>query len=84
MASSLGGSGDKIKLVPQNGNLNTGAWKRMEDRWREALQDGKPVHVKIENVYDGSSIRPESFNITYRIGNDRPVEVTFKNAPGGR
>ncbi|KAI95293.1 FhaB [Rhodomicrobium udaipurense JA643] len=84
VASSLGGSGDKINLVPQNGNLNTGAWKRMEDRWREALQDGKPVHVKIENVYDGSSIRPESFNITYRIGNDRPVEVTFRNAPGVR
>ena len=84
IASSLGGPGDKINLVPQNGNLNNGTWNRLEDTWRKALQDGKPVHVSIENVYNGNSIRPESFNITYQIGTERPKQVVFANAPGGK
>lgn len=84
IASSLGGPGDKLNLVPQNGDLNNGAWNRLEDTWRKALQNGKPVHVSIENVYNGNSIRPESFNITYQIGNERPKQVVFANAPGGK
>jgi filamentous hemagglutinin len=55
----------------------------MENSWAEALKEGKPVKVSIEPVYSGKSIRPESFNVTYRIGNERPVEHIFKNSPGG-
>ncbi len=83
IATIMNGPGEKLNLVPMNGNLNKGAWKQMENSWAEALKDGKPVAVTIEPVYAGKSIRPESFNVTYRIGNERPVEHIFKNSPGG-
>ncbi|MCV4344077.1 DNA/RNA non-specific endonuclease [Pseudomonas capsici] len=54
-----------------------------ENTWVDVLKDGKFVSVKVEPVYSGSSIRPDRFNVKYLIGGGRPVNVDFKNAPGG-
>lgn len=67
-----------------NSNLNRGEWKKMENSWADALKNGKQVNVKIEPVYSGQSGRPSSFNVTYKIGNERPVERTFINDSGGK
>ncbi|CNL95780.1 DNA/RNA non-specific endonuclease [Yersinia aleksiciae] len=67
-----------------DGNLNKGAWKQMENTWANALKDGKQVNVKIEPVYSGDSVRPESFNVIYTINGGRPKEQAFINAPGGK
>ncbi|NER60841.1 hypothetical protein G3435_14355 [Pseudomonas sp. MAFF212428] len=48
IASSLGGAGDKINMVPQAAKLNRGDWKRMENEMRTALQSGQTVSVKID------------------------------------
>lgn len=55
----------------------------MENTWASALKEGKQVSVKIEPVYSGKSIRPDSFNVEYSIGGARPKEIVFKNSPGG-
>lgn len=52
-----------------NGNLNKGTWKSMENTWASALKEGKQVSVKIESIYSGKSIRQNSFNVEYSIGN---------------
>ena len=83
IASVFNGPGEKLNLLPMNGNLNKGAWKSMENTWANALKDGKPVNVKIEPIYSGSSVRPDRFNVKYSIDGGRPVNVDFKNAPGG-
>lgn len=83
IASIFNGPGEKLNLLPMNGNLNKGAWKSMENTWANALKDGKPVNVKIEPIYSGSSVRPDRFNVKYSIDGGRPVNVDFKNAPGG-
>ncbi|WP_369815307.1 hemagglutinin repeat-containing protein [Citrobacter sp. CtB7.12] len=84
IASIFNGPGEKLNLVPMDGNLNKGAWKKMENTWANALKDGKQVNVKVEPSYSGSNVRPDSFTVTYQIGNERPVREIFNNAPGGK
>ena len=67
-----------------NSNLNRGELKALENRWAKALQEGKTVYVKIEPLYEGTSLRPESFYITSSIDGETLLEHTFKNAPGGK
>ncbi|WP_218187062.1 DNA/RNA non-specific endonuclease, partial [Pseudomonas sp. 21C1] len=83
IASIFNGPGERLNLLPMNGNLNKGAWKTMENQWASALKEGKSVGVKIEPVYTGGSVRPEKFTVTYQIGSERPIRETFVNSPGG-
>ncbi|MGS0639313.1 DNA/RNA non-specific endonuclease, partial [Citrobacter sp. VF227] len=64
IASIFNGPGEKLNLVPMDGNLNKGVWKQMENTWANALKDGKQVNVKIEHVYIGENKRPDSFSVT--------------------
>ncbi|WP_374190651.1 DNA/RNA non-specific endonuclease [Gilliamella sp. B14448G11] len=34
-----------------NANFNRSLWKKIENRWVNALQDGKTVKVEIESIY---------------------------------
>ena len=83
IASILNGSGEKINLLPMNSNLNRGVWKKLENRWAKALRKGKTVKVKIEPVYQGTDIRPESFDVLYSIDNRRWVKTVLLNQAGG-
>ena len=83
IASIFNGPGEKLNLLPMNGNLNKGICKAMENTWASALKEGKQIGVKIEPVYSGKSVRPDSFNVDYSIGGVRPKEIVFKNSPGG-
>ena len=83
IASIFDGLGEKLNLVPMDGNLNKGAWKQMENAWAKALKEGKQVNVKIEPVHVGDSVRPDSFKVRYTIDGGRPVNVDFENIPGG-
>ncbi|CGF81633.1 DNA/RNA non-specific endonuclease [Bacillus sp. N447-1] len=65
------GSGDIDNLIAQNKQINRsgGEWYNMEKEWVNAL-GGKPpkkVSVKIESVYLGSSLRPNSFKINTKL-----------------
>ena len=83
IASIFNGPGEKINLVPMNGNLNKGEWKKLENTWAGALNEGKSVRVAVEPVYSGNTVRPVSFKIEYSIGNGRPIIKVFQNTPGG-
>lgn len=83
IASIFNGPGERLNLLSMNGNLNKGTWKSMENTWAFALKEGKQVSVKIEPVYSGKSVRPDSFNVEYSIGSARPKEIVLKNSPGG-
>lgn len=83
IASIFNGPGERLNLLPMNGNLNKGAWKAMENSWASALKQGQTVGVKIDPVYSGSSVRPDRFTVRYSIDGGRPVIIDFKNSPGG-
>jgi filamentous hemagglutinin len=84
IASIFSGPGEKLNLVPMDGNLNKGAWRSMEKLWSTALDEGKTVAVKIEPIYDGAGVRPDRFDVTYQIAGKRPVSLEIPNVPGGR
>ncbi|MGY5484127.1 DNA/RNA non-specific endonuclease [Paenibacillus sp. ALE2] len=83
IASIFKGSGSLDNLVPMNGNLNKGEWKKVENSWARALEAGEEVKVKIKPIYSGDSQRPVSFEIKYSIDGIMQNPVKFKNIPGG-
>jgi filamentous hemagglutinin len=78
IASSLGGAGDKINIVPQLATLNRGDWKAMENELRDALKAGKDVSVKIDVGYPATGgKRPNNFFVTATI-DGKIKEFPFK------
>jgi len=62
LASSLGGAGDRINMVPMDSTLNLGSWRAMENFLRSELNAGKKVEVSIEIGYPaGGGVRPNLF-----------------------
>jgi len=56
----------------------------MENSWATALKDGKTVNVNIQPIYSGSNTRPDRLIVQYSVDGGRPVNVDFKNSPGGK
>jgi hypothetical protein len=84
IASIFNGPGDRLNLVPMNGNFNMGAWRSMEGRFADNLAAGRTVDVRIEAVYPADSTRPTGFVVTSITDGGRPVRDVFQNAPGGQ
>lgn len=82
IASIFNGPGDRVNLVPMDGNFNMGAWKTLEDKFADALGSGKTVDVNIDVIYNGASGRPDAFVVDYVI-DGVPETKTFMNRPGG-
>ncbi|WP_400154445.1 DNA/RNA non-specific endonuclease [Bacillus thuringiensis] len=82
------GSRDIDNLIAQNRQINRSGreWYNMEQEWANAL-GGKPpkkVTVKIEPVYSGQSMRPNSFMVEYQIQGKKPVIREILNKAGGK
>ena len=69
--------------MPQNMNLNRGQWREMERQWGIAASEGKTVEIEITPVYTGDSVRPDRFEVVYRIDGGDPIPKEFVNRPGG-
>ncbi|WP_231038024.1 DNA/RNA non-specific endonuclease [Pectinatus frisingensis] len=67
IASIFKGSGEIDNLVPMNSTLNRSEYKSLENTWKNALDEGKTVNVKIEPTYNSGSVRPAKFDIEYTI-----------------
>jgi hypothetical protein len=64
------GSGEINNLISQARNLNRGKWLTMENKWADALREGKDVKVSIQVRYEGESMRPSGFDVKYSIDGD--------------
>ena len=76
IARRFGGSDKVDNIVPMNSSLNRGEYKRMENDWESALQDGKKVDADIKIRYEGDSKRPTDFHIVSKISDDEGVLET--------
>ncbi|MGD9424037.1 DNA/RNA non-specific endonuclease [Pantoea sp. NSTU24] len=56
----------------------------MENFWANALKDGENVEVNIQAFYSGNNIRPDRVIVKHSIDGGRPVNIDFKNFPGGK
>lgn len=63
----FGGSPELDNLVSQAQNVNLSEYKKIENQWAKAIEDGKKVTVNIEIKYDGDGLRPSEFNVEYTI-----------------
>lgn len=78
IADRFNGSGELENLVPMDGNLNKGDYAKLEDTLADAVKDGADVRFKVEPVYEGDSVRPTEFRVSYSIDGEKDV-VVFKN-----
>ena len=86
VASMFKGSGDIDNLIPMHKEVNRsgGEWYSMEQEWKKAIENGKSVtDVKLEPVYSGHSLRPDSFIVKYRIEGELPTKMILDNFPKG-
>ena len=82
ISSRHDGAGEQINYVPMNSNLNRGEWKKMENKWNNALKEGKKVEIDIQPIYKGNSNRPEVFSVKYWVDGKKKTAF-FENKPGG-
>ena len=64
-------------LVPQAKNVNLKQYREIEREWEKALKKVPPDNItdlKIEIIYDGNNVRPNTFNIKYKK-NGRVIKV---------
>ncbi|NBI36336.1 hypothetical protein FUT69_03715 [Xylella taiwanensis] len=79
IASSLGGAGDRINLVPQAEILNRSGWRKMEQQFNQALQDGKSVSVKIDLGYPATGgVRPNKFVVEATIDGEKILKEFYQ------
>lgn len=68
------GAGEQINYYPQSANLNQGAWKTMENKWADEMVAGKDVKVEVNPIFNGSTGRPDAFEVNYWIDNVKSTE----------
>ncbi|USK52404.1 DNA/RNA non-specific endonuclease [Bacillus sp. CMF12] len=66
-ADRFGGSPDLDNLVSQSSSVNLSKYKKFENQWAKAIEEGKDVSVNVKINYEGNSLRPSSFDIEYEI-----------------
>ena len=73
----FGGSPELDNLVSQAKDVNLKEYRRIERDWEAALKSNPPkkVEVDIKINYDGSSMRPTSFEVKYKIDGIRHKEI---------
>lgn len=76
IARVLGGSKGIENMLAMRGPINQGPYSHiMEKEIKDALNDGKEVHVHVDVEYDGDSQRPSKIRVTYNIdGKDTVME----------
>jgi len=73
----FGGSPELDNLVSQAKDVNLKEYRRIERDWADALKSNPPkkVEVDVKINYEGSSMRPTSFEVNYKIDGIRHKEI---------
>lgn len=63
----FGGSPKIDNLVSQLSDVNRSQYKKIENKWANAIDEGKNVKIDVEIKYDGDNLRPSGFDVKYEI-----------------
>ena len=66
----FGGSPKVDNLVSQTANVNLSQYKKIENQWARAINNGKKVTTNVKMLYDDNSLRPKGFEVEYTIGEE--------------
>lgn len=78
IGNQFGGSTNMVNLVPMNGKINTGAFKRLENQWKRAIENGKEVNLIIKLKYPNKPAgceRPDWIEIIFEIDGEFETEL---------
>ncbi len=68
IARQFNGPTDAFNHFAQDAGFNRGVYRVLEGRWAKARLQGKLVSVDITPSYNGTSTRPTSVTVDYRVG----------------
>lgn len=63
-------------LIPQNGQFNNGAYRKMENEWAAWIDSGREVHVQIDLLPSGTA-RPDQLSVTYDVLDPASGDVVY-------
>jgi hypothetical protein len=79
------GPGELVNLVPMvGGRVNLSSYKIIENEWKRAIADGKPVRVEIDLRYRSEARRPDALVVDYWIGDEKVKQRRISNRPRKR
>ena len=70
-------------LVSQYWLVNLSSYRKLENDWKRAIQDGKNVDVNVCVEYNGSDLRPSAFSIEYTIDGETVTKYITNDFLGG-
>ncbi len=70
-------------LVSQYWLVNLSSYRKLENDWKRAIQDGKNVDVNVRVEYNGSDLRPSAFSIEYTIDGETVTKYITNDFLGG-
>ena len=76
IANRFNGPSEEINLFAQDSNFNRGGYKSWENQWARELEQGNSVHVDIDPVYSGDSLRPNTIMAEVTITDKKGVQRT--------
>ena len=73
----FGGSPELDNVLSQAKDVNLKEYRRIERKWEDALKSKPPkkIEVDVKINYEGSSMRPTSFEVNYKIDGIRHKEI---------
>jgi hypothetical protein len=74
IAPRFKGPTDAFNHFAQNRTVNRGRYRVMEDRWAQALKQGKKVYVEIRPAYAGHSKRPFRLDVKFDINGQQSID----------
>ncbi len=78
IAREFGGPEISYNHFAQNARFNSSDYRKLENKWKSYLKEGKKVKVDIQASYSGNSKRPDQIHVTYYINGKRQTE-SFPN-----
>jgi hypothetical protein len=72
----FGGAGEGINIVAMHSEHNKGTYRALERQFEDHIRSGGVVDVEFSATYHGDSARPDSFSLTYDLG-EGPRTVRF-------
>ena len=74
------GSGGYENVISQAQHINQSVFYKLELKWKKALKNGDKVQVNIKiNYANDTSLRPDSFDVSYKIGDGKTITKNIKN-----
>lgn len=70
----FGGSPELDNLVSQSSNVNLSKYKKLENQWAKAIEQGKNVKVEVDIKYDVNGLRPAEFKVKYEIDGESFIQ----------